>query len=255
MSNPLNLDKRVLKKCESNPPTGFYRDGYCKTGPDDFGTHTVCAKMDAPFLAFTKSRGNNLESVTKPGKHWCLCQDRWLEAYRNGKAPRVKRTATNIKTRGEVARLISNSQKHRKHTTKSHTQKNKNKNKNKKDQRESQYFFYDKSKPDNGYDVYVNKNPLDTIPIRYTTVADVTETIKTLEKLYKNGTRPHKRIWQVAMIMRVRLGVIKKYASTRYPNAKNVAARYRLADRYYQFLKKRTKCRDSQSRKGLVFLL
>jgi hypothetical protein len=78
-----------------NPITGFYRDGYCRTGPQDAGTHVVCAKVTAEFLAFTKSKGNDLSSVVKPGDKWCLCALRWLEAYKAGKAPPVVLEATH----------------------------------------------------------------------------------------------------------------------------------------------------------------
>ena len=60
------------------------------------------------------------------------------------------------------------------------------------------------------YDVYIDKDPSDTIPIKYTTTNDVKKTIKKLERLYKSNKYPHKRIWQVGMIMYVRLKVLKK---------------------------------------------
>jgi uncharacterized protein (DUF2237 family) len=78
-----------LKSCCTSPVTGFYRDGYCRTGPQDEGTHVVCAKMTSEFLDFTKSKGNDLSSVVQPGDKWCLCALRWLEAYKEGKAPPV----------------------------------------------------------------------------------------------------------------------------------------------------------------------
>ena len=61
--------------------TGYYRNGFCETGYDDFGTHTVCAKMDKKFLDYTASKGNDLSSVVKPGQKWCLCEYRWNQAY------------------------------------------------------------------------------------------------------------------------------------------------------------------------------
>jgi len=92
-----------LAVCSLAPRTGFYRDGRCATGPDDRGSHTVCAVMTAEFLAFSKSRGNDLSTPMpqfefpglKPGDHWCLCAGRWLEAYEAGKAPKVNVEATN----------------------------------------------------------------------------------------------------------------------------------------------------------------
>ena len=70
-------------------------------------------------------------------------------------------------------------------------------------------FFFKPEDPSKSFDVYIDKNPKDTIPIKYTTLNDVKNTIKKLEKLYKNGSYSHKRIGQVAMILRVRLRVLK----------------------------------------------
>jgi hypothetical protein len=102
-------------------------------------------------------------------------------------------------------------------------------------------FLYNPNDPSKSFDVYINKNPSDTIPIKYTTVKDVRETISKLERLYKNKKYPHKRIWQVAMIMKVRLEAMKKHKKTRYPNAKNVTSRYNLANKYFKKLGKRSK--------------
>src|ERR1700730_17652018 len=70
------------------PMTGFYRDGCCDTGREDFGSHTVCAVLTSDFLEFSKSRGNDLSTPMpefgfpglKPGDRWCLCAPRWREA-------------------------------------------------------------------------------------------------------------------------------------------------------------------------------
>ena len=66
-------------------------------------------------------------------------------------------------------------------------------------------FLFNPDNPKKSFDVYIDKNPKDTIPIKYTTVEDVKNTIKKLEKLYKADKYPHKRIWQVGMILKVRL--------------------------------------------------
>lgn len=92
-----------LRTCSMDPLTGFTRTGCCSTGPEDLGSHTVCAIMTAQFLAFSKSRGNDLSTPRpewafpglKPGDRWCLCAARWLEAYRAGMAPRVDLHATH----------------------------------------------------------------------------------------------------------------------------------------------------------------
>ena len=83
--------------------TGYYRDGCCNTGREDVGSHTVCAVMTAGFLAFSKSRGNDLSTPVpafgfpglKPGDRWCLCAPRWQEAFKAKNAPRVVLRATH----------------------------------------------------------------------------------------------------------------------------------------------------------------
>lgn len=93
-----------LKPCCQNPLTGFYRDGYCQTGPEDQGRHVICAQMTPEFLTYTRSRGNDLSTPVpafnfpglKPGDRWCLCASRWQEAQAAGVAPPVSLVATNI---------------------------------------------------------------------------------------------------------------------------------------------------------------
>ena len=100
---PRNVLGGPLQPCSFDPSTGFFRDGHCHTCAQDHGSHTVCAVMTAEFLAFSKSRGNDLStpmpqydfSGLKPGDNWCLCAGRWLEAYEAGKAPKVNLQATN----------------------------------------------------------------------------------------------------------------------------------------------------------------
>jgi len=112
-------------------------------------------------------------------------------------------------------------------------------------------FFFNPNNPKISFDVYINKNPSDTISIKYTTIDDIKKTIKKLEKLYKNKSYSHKRIWQVAMIMKVRLDIIKKYN----PNVKNIKSRLKLATKYYNFLKNRTTKKTFIERKKLIFSL
>jgi hypothetical protein len=103
-------------------------------------------------------------------------------------------------------------------------------------------FFFNPHNPSKRFDVYINKNPADTIPIKYKTVDDVKNTIERLESLYKAGKYPHKRIWQVGMIMKVRLGVLKEKKATEYA----------LANRYFKFLGRRTKANEN-GRRLMVF--
>jgi hypothetical protein len=101
-------------------------------------------------------------------------------------------------------------------------------------------FLYNPDNPNKSFDVYIDKNPKDTIHIKYTTIDDVKSTILKLEKLYKNKKYPHKRIWQVAMIMKVRLEVLKD----------KKPQQYRLAKKYFEFLGDRTKLDDKDRYKS-----
>ena len=98
-----NVLGEPLEICSFKPTTGFYRDGCCNTGQEDVGSHTVCAVMTAEFLAFSKSRGNDLSTPMpefgflglKPGDRWCLCAPRWQEAFEANNAPRIVVRATH----------------------------------------------------------------------------------------------------------------------------------------------------------------
>lgn len=100
-----------LQVCCTSPMTGFYRDGTCNTGPNDLGSHTVCAEVTDDFLAYTKAQGNDLSTPMpmyqfpglKPGDRWCLCVSRWKEAYEAGVAPKVVLGATHEAALGTVA--------------------------------------------------------------------------------------------------------------------------------------------------------
>ena len=130
--------------------------------------------------------------------------------------------------------------------------KTKKKNKSKKNKTKKQ-FLYNPNNPKKSFDVYIDKNPNDTIPIKYTTVKDVKDTIKKLERLYKNKKYSHKRIWQVGMILKVRLEAMNKYKKTKFQNAKYVYKRYILAKKYFKFLGKRSKLKTFTERKKLIF--
>ena len=104
-------------------------------------------------------------------------------------------------------------------------------------------FLYNKDDPSRSFNVYIDKNPRDTISIKYKTEDDVKNTIIKLEKLYKDDKYSHKRIWQVGMIMYVRLKVLK--------NKK--PKEYNLAKQYFKFLGKRTKIKNEKERKNFIF--
>ena len=138
-------------------------------------------------------------------------------------------------------------------TRKNKTRKNKTrKNKTRKNKTKKQ-FLYNPDDPKKSFDVYIDKNPKDTIPIKYTTVNDVKQTIKNLERLYKSEKYTHKRIWQVGMIMKVRLEAMLKHKKDRYPNAKKVKERFILANKYFKFLGKRSKVKTFKERKNMIF--
>jgi uncharacterized protein (DUF2237 family) len=102
----LNVLGEPLAPCSERPLTGFFRDGCCNTAPEDIGLHTVCTRVTAEFLEFSRSRGNDLSTPLpefgfpglKPGDQWCLCAARWQEALEAGAAPRVVLRATHAAT-------------------------------------------------------------------------------------------------------------------------------------------------------------
>jgi hypothetical protein len=104
-------------------------------------------------------------------------------------------------------------------------------------------FLYNPNDPKKSFDVYIDKNPRDTIHIKYKTVDDVKATIRKLERLYKDKKYIHKRIWQVGMIMKVRLKVLQ--------NKK--PKEYHLAKKYFEFLSERTKMDDKDRYKATFF--
>jgi uncharacterized protein (DUF2237 family) len=103
MSGDRNVLCGELDICSIRPMTGFYRTGCCETGAEDVGAHVVCVEVTKEFLAFGKSRGNDLSTPVpemgfpglKPGDRWCLCAARWKEALVAGMAPRVVLRATH----------------------------------------------------------------------------------------------------------------------------------------------------------------
>ena len=97
MDESLNVLGETLKPCSRSPMTGFFRDGCCNTGAADTGKHTVCCQVTDEFLAFSKYLGNDLSTPRpeygfaglKDGDRWCLCVDRWVQAYEEHAAPYV----------------------------------------------------------------------------------------------------------------------------------------------------------------------
>jgi len=241
MSTPTSIVDEPIKICSLNPVTGYNRDGYCTYNNGDYGTHVVCAKVTDDFLQFTKKKGNNLITPRdgfpglKAGDKWCLCANRWKQAYEAGVAPPVDLRATHIsaldfnKIETYQANKLVNNNTRKRGGKRSTTRKQ---------------FLFNPNNPKLSFNVYVNKNPKDTIPIRYKTIEDVKNTIKKLETLYKAHRYTHRRIWAVGMIMKVRLEVIKK----------DKPEQYKLAKRYFEFLSERTKM-NQENRYQSVFTL
>lgn len=102
---PLNVLGQALVPCSYDPLTGYFRDGCCNTRADDTGSHVICARVTAEFLAFSASRGNDLVTPRPeyrftglvPGNRWCLCALRWKEAFEAGVAPPVILASTHIR--------------------------------------------------------------------------------------------------------------------------------------------------------------
>ncbi len=108
---PTEIDPSVnvlgdpLAPCSMDPKTGYFRNGSCDTCEQDTGSHTVCAVMTAEFLAYSKYFGNDLSTPRpefgfaglKPGDHWCLCANRFMQAYDEGCPPQVNLAATHAK--------------------------------------------------------------------------------------------------------------------------------------------------------------
>ena len=106
MSNGKKCVGEPLEICCLKPMTGYFRDGSCRTDNEDIGTHTVCAVMTEDFLSFSAQMGNDLSTPIpyykfpglKEGDKWCLCVNRWIEAEKAGKAPKLILEATHEKT-------------------------------------------------------------------------------------------------------------------------------------------------------------
>lgn len=99
----LNVLGGPLEPCGTDPVTGFYRDGCCSTGPEDLGSHTVCAVVTQEFLAHQQATGNDLITPIphyafaglKPGDRWCVVALRWLQAHEDGAAAPIVLASTN----------------------------------------------------------------------------------------------------------------------------------------------------------------
>jgi uncharacterized protein len=103
-----------LEECGTDPLTGFFRDGCCNTGPEDRGSHTICAVMTADFLAHQRRIGNDLSTPMpqyhfpglSPGDRWCVTASNWLRAHHDGVAAPVVLASTNERALAVVPREV-----------------------------------------------------------------------------------------------------------------------------------------------------
>jgi uncharacterized protein (DUF2237 family) len=111
----VSADRNVLggelQICGTDPLTGFFRDGCCSTGPEDLGSHTICAVVTQEFLEHQRTVGNDLSTPMpqyhfpglRPGDRWCVVAARWLQAYEDGVAAPVVLAATHERATDIVA--------------------------------------------------------------------------------------------------------------------------------------------------------
>ena len=113
-AGPVTDERNVLggelEPCGTEPLTGFYRDGCCRTGPEDLGSHTICAVVTQEFLEHQRSIGNDLISPMPeyrfpgltPGDRWCVTAVNWARSYNAAVAAPVVLAATNEKVLSAV---------------------------------------------------------------------------------------------------------------------------------------------------------
>lgn len=114
MSKGTSVLGRELETCGKSPMTGWFRDGCCSTDEHDVGSHTICARVTAEFLEFSKQRGNDLSTPRpehgfpglRPGDRWCVCAARWRDAYEGGVAPPIFLAATHERALETVPREV-----------------------------------------------------------------------------------------------------------------------------------------------------
>lgn len=105
MTDERNVLGGPLEPCGTDPMTGFFRDGCCSTGPEDLGSHTVCAVVTTEFLGHQQRVGNDLVTPRpeynfpglRPGDRWCVVAARWLQAYEAGAAAPVVLASTHAR--------------------------------------------------------------------------------------------------------------------------------------------------------------
>ena len=102
----LNVLGTELQPCSYDPMTGYRRNGCCENHGDDPGMHTVCCRVTADFLEYSREQGNDLITPMPqygfvglvPGDQWCVCADRWKQAFDVGRACGVILESTHLST-------------------------------------------------------------------------------------------------------------------------------------------------------------
>ena len=200
------------------------------------------------------TKDTNLNELDRQGDDMLGKFSEYLGGKKNIRKTKKKATKTTKNAKTMRQTKATKDAKIMKQTKANKTKKvTKAKNTGKKTRRHKKQFLYNPNNPKKSFDVYIDKNPKDTIHIKYTTVKDIENTIRKLERLYKTKKYSHKRIWQVGMIMKVRLEAILKHKKTKYLNAKNIYQRYNLANRYFKFLGNRSDKKSFKERKALIF--
>lgn len=254
-----NMLGEKLENCSLNPKTGWDRSGKCKLHNDDTGNHLVCAEMDKEFMDFTAGKNNDLSSVVSSGENWCLCQLRWMEAAREGKAPKVILNATNNAVKGHIKKEIRKNNKLKYNIEEFVGRRGKGRGGGGvgvggggKGVGRGNGFLYNKKNPGGKYNVY-SKNYIsrgNVYPVKYSSIREVIKLIKDLEKQYKKGVYSHKEIGQKAMIVRVRLKIM---IDKRLGDLNDIRKRHDLIFKYCEFLKERTGIKNEVERKKMVF--
>ena len=173
--------------------------------------------------------------TSKKGKWSPSERKKRAEKCKNPKGFTMKQFCKNLKSKskkGERNNNISSPSRKKKETT----------SRKKRESPKKKEFLFNKDDPKKSFDVYIDKNPNDTIPVKYKTLSDVKSTIRKLEKLYKEGKYPHKRIKQVASIVETRLRFID-----------DKEKQLKLMSRYHDFLRERTKVKGEEDRKKMRF--
>ena len=237
------------KKCLSSEPRGFTMKASC-------APYKNCNKIGGNLLPnlrkLSKKNKKHIYKLYDPQYKRILAIEEGINEKKNKTKEEKKNAAKMKKARFNVLRLYrkNNDKKGCRNLTKDMIYMDKKYNLGttkkicggKKNKKKLQ-FLYNPDDPKKSFDVYIDKNPNDTIPIKYTTIDDVKNTIKKLEKLYKTNKYTHKRIWQVGMIMYVRLKVLKE----------KKPKEYKLSKKYFKFLGNRTKFKSDSERKKLKF--